>query len=508
MLDYYAIFSRGGALLWTLQFTAMRHNPLDALNALVRGCLLEERSSDAAFTYTPKSGAAQQLKWTFHNGLGLVFVAVYQKSLSLLYVEELLSLVKEEFVAQYLPSTTDFSSFKQPFDRLLRECEARADKAKRGEPLSKKPQASAATKSNCAAAVAKQPTGAARNSGSGGAPAAAADSDGSGVIGDSDGPSSGGGRAAASASAAGDSAEDDGVSAGAFDVSKFKGALPRGGRGRGGAAAAPPKKSDKKDGDKKDAESRKKADRNWDTIGGMRSRGTKESAEDLDRSDLPAARGGGGHGDGDERTSAAVGVGLSRMDAEDTHFDEEDDDEEVERAAAAAVKQGKPPPSSSGVLSSFLGRLALRVAGSSSLSEEDLAPALEDMKKRLMERNVAEGIAAAVCASVGSSLQGQRLASFTGVGAMVRRAFEEALSGILNKRQVDVLLDIKKSQERGKPYVIIFCGVNGVGKSTNLAKTAYWLGQHGIKVLIAACDTFRAGAVEQLKTHCARLQVR
>ena len=48
-------------------------------------------------------------------------------------------------------------------------------------------------------------------------------------------------------------------------------------------------------------------------------------------------------------------------------------------------------------------------------------------------------------------------------------------------------------QERGKPYVIVFCGVNGVGKSTNLAKIAYWLGQHNIKVTIAACDTFRAG---------------
>lgn len=37
-------------------------------------------------------------------------------------------------------------------------------------------------------------------------------------------------------------------------------------------------------------------------------------------------------------------------------------------------------------------------------------------------------------------------------------------------------------QERGRPYVVVFCGVNGVGKSTNLAKIAYWLGQHNIKV--------------------------
>jgi hypothetical protein len=59
----------------------------------------------------------------------------------------------------------------------------------------------------------------------------------------------------------------------------------------------------------------------------------------------------------------------------------------------------------------------------------------------------------------------------------------------------------------GQPYVIVFCGVNGVGKSTNLAKIAYWLGQQGLRVQLAACDTFRSGAVEQLKTHAARLGV-
>jgi signal recognition particle receptor subunit alpha len=93
------------------------------------------------------------------------------------------------------------------------------------------------------------------------------------------------------------------------------------------------------------------------------------------------------------------------------------------------------------------------------------------------------------------------------VGQFVRRAFEDSLSGILNKRQVDVLHDIKRARARGKPYVVVFCGVNGVGKSTNLAKIAYWLGQHGCKVQLAACDTFRAGAVEQLKTHAMRLGV-
>lgn len=50
-------------------------------------------------------------------------------------------------------------------------------------------------------------------------------------------------------------------------------------------------------------------------------------------------------------------------------------------------------------------------------------------------------------------------------------------------------------------------GVNGVGKSTNLAKIASWLKHSGKKVLLAACDTFRCGAVEQLKVHSARLDI-
>lgn len=69
MLDYFAIFTKGGALLWTLQFTtaALKQSPVDALNALIRGCLLEERSATSTFTFTPKAGPAQSLKWTFHN---------------------------------------------------------------------------------------------------------------------------------------------------------------------------------------------------------------------------------------------------------------------------------------------------------------------------------------------------------------------------------------------------------------------------------------------------------
>lgn len=72
-------------------------------------------------------------------------------------------------------------------------------------------------------------------------------------------------------------------------------------------------------------------------------------------------------------------------------------------------------PKARGVLGSFVSNLALRVVGSSALTAEDLAPALADMKRKLMERNVAEEIAGKVVDSVALSLQGQKLSSFTGV---------------------------------------------------------------------------------------------
>jgi len=53
----------------------------------------------------------------------------------------------------------------------------------------------------------------------------------------------------------------------------------------------------------------------------------------------------------------------------------------------------------------------------------------------------------------------------------VRTSMQESLVQILSpKKRIDILRDVMEAKRRGKPYVIVFCGVNGVGKSTNLAK--------------------------------------
>lgn len=140
-----------------------------------------------------------------------------------------------------------------------------------------------------------------------------------------------------------------------------------------------------------------------------------------------------------------------------------------------------------------------------------------------MSKNVAQDIADKVCEAVGKSLEGRKVGGFGGGGVKkeVRKALEQSLVRILTpKTSTDLLLDItrKKSAAASSykaatggaapptdPYTLTFVGVNGVGKSTNLSKVAFWLLQNNLRVLIAACDTFRSGAVEQLRVHVRNL---
>lgn len=456
MLDYFCIFARGGALLWTLELASLEGNPV---GALVQNCLLEDRAGLKSYDYKPPHGAPYTLKWTLHNGLGLVFVAVYQKALSLLYVDSLLEKIKSKFAAIHKPGVYDYNQFEDTFRKVLKDCEAKADTLRRqGDirtPSSKKGGGNGASKEES-----KEKTDDDEDNKKLTEPMVGKDENQWEMI---------------ESNPQEQKAEQNGSSA--FDMSKFRKVGP-GRKGRGH-----PEKP------KKEATPPRKG-----KIIGKVTASRKEDNSQLDYSNEQSdIRGTALEVEKEEK---------SRMDVDDEDAAYSDEEEEISGMANGETSQ------KSGILSSFLRGLSVNVVGSSGLSREDIEKALEDMKRKLMERNVAEEIAAKLVESVTKNLEGQKLKSFTRVSTVVRDAFEKALIRIMTpNRTINILAEVEKSKARSKPYVIVFVGVNGVGKSTNLSKVAYWLLQNKHKVMIAACDTFRAGAVEQLRTHCQRLQV-
>jgi len=160
--------------------------------------------------------------------------------------------------------------------------------------------------------------------------------------------------------------------------------------------------------------------------------------------------------------------------------------------------------------------------GSHILSKEDLDPVCTELKGVLVGKNVSEEVADKLTAAIGTQLAGKTLSGGLTLSpaarlqAAVGEALRDAIERVLSPTDpVDLLHDVRFLAEvqRGlpsgkkEPYVAVLCGVNGVGKSTTLAKLAFHLKDNGLRVMIAACDSFRAGAVEQLKKHCANLDV-
>ncbi|KAJ3381800.1 hypothetical protein HDU92_005123, partial [Lobulomyces angularis] len=157
---------------------------------------------------------------------------------------------------------------------------------------------------------------------------------------------------------------------------------------------------------------------------------------------------------------------------------------------------------SSGFLSYFQNLTSQRV-----LKEEDLAPVLETLRNHLIDRNVAVDITGVLSESILKALVGKKIGTFSRVHTIVSTQMEQSIKKILTpSTATDVLRDINfVNKTENRPYSLVFVGVNGVGKSTNLSKVCFWLLQNKKKILVAACDTFRSGAVEQLRVHVRNL---
>jgi fused signal recognition particle receptor len=139
------------------------------------------------------------------------------------------------------------------------------------------------------------------------------------------------------------------------------------------------------------------------------------------------------------------------------------------------------------------------------LSEKDLEGALQELQMDLLENDVAYETSQAIVDELKVKLM-EREIEKDQIDLYIRACLMMTLLDVLTPdKEIDLLELIMNSP---KPFKIVFFGVNGTGKTTTIAKVGKYLNDQGYSVVLAAGDTFRAGAIEQLEKHGEMLKLK
>ena len=142
------------------------------------------------------------------------------------------------------------------------------------------------------------------------------------------------------------------------------------------------------------------------------------------------------------------------------------------------------------------------------ISEKDIDDILFELEMALLEGDVAMDVAEEIINSVKEDLVGRKIKRRSDVADFTKQALKKAISKILDIEGKDLNLLIEESIKTGEPLKIMFVGINGTGKTTTIAKISTYFIEKGYTPVIAAADTFRAGAIEQLTHHADKLGVK
>lgn len=151
---------------------------------------------------------------------------------------------------------------------------------------------------------------------------------------------------------------------------------------------------------------------------------------------------------------------------------------------------------------------AVKSLGEKELKEKDIDEVLFELEVALLEADVATEVIDSIKSDlkkqlVGSTVQKDRIAE------LVKQNLRQSISNVFDKAgEIDILSNIQKKKEKNEPYIILFIGINGTGKTTTIAKFANLLRENKFSSVIAAADTYRAGAIEQITEHGKRLNIK
>lgn len=139
------------------------------------------------------------------------------------------------------------------------------------------------------------------------------------------------------------------------------------------------------------------------------------------------------------------------------------------------------------------------------LSEEKFNDLFWNLEIVLMENNVAVEVIDKIKDDLKKNLCEERIGRL-GVEKIIKNTLRDSIMELFDVEKIDLIEEIKQKKE--KPFIILFVGINGVGKTTSLAKIANKLKKNNLSCVMAAGDTFRVAAIEQLEEHAKRLDIK
>lgn len=142
------------------------------------------------------------------------------------------------------------------------------------------------------------------------------------------------------------------------------------------------------------------------------------------------------------------------------------------------------------------------------ISEKEFGVYSEELEMLLLENNVALEVAEKIIQKLREKIAGKEL-----LKKEIENEIKDSFKDIIKEILIEPFNLIEKIQEKNSdqskdPYVILFCGINGSGKTTTIAKIADFLKHNKISCVIAAADTFRAASIEQIREHGDKIGIK
>ena len=142
------------------------------------------------------------------------------------------------------------------------------------------------------------------------------------------------------------------------------------------------------------------------------------------------------------------------------------------------------------------------------ISEKHVEDILWELEMELLQGDVAMEVANAVCDSVKDDLVGKKIKRSNDITEYTYIALRNAVAEIIDIPGKSMTEMIEEKKAQGEPLVVMFVGINGTGKTTTIGKLANYYLKMGYTPVIAASDTFRAGAIEQVTYHADNVGVK